>query len=114
MRVRIYTIIATTIALALIPSTALAGSPKAKVRFASASSAVAENAGVAHLSVTRSARNGKSKSAINTVVSVSYATSNGSAVAGTDYTASKGRLTFPACPANPAATNPCLVQTIDV
>src|SRR5437868_2663457 len=99
----------------LVPSAAAqAGPAKSKMRFSATSYAVAENAGTATIDVTRSARNGKSKSATSSSVSVSYATSDGTAVAGTDYLATSGRLTFPACGSNPAANDPCLDQHIQV
>jgi hypothetical protein len=107
-------ITAALIALLAPISSAQAASAKSKVRFASTAFAVAENGGSAAITVTRSARNGKSKSATSSIVTVGYATSNGTAVAGTDYTAASGRLSFPACGPNPAAADPCLVQTIHV
>src|SRR4051795_5861993 len=111
MRVRNFTIVlGALLALALLPSSAFAGQ-KAKLRFAATNSAAAESAGTAQIAVTRMARNGKAKSAINTTVSVAYATSNGTAVAGSDYISTSGRLTFPACStAAPAAKAPCLRQ----
>src|SRR3954452_3518996 len=114
MRVRAITTLAALSALAIIPSSALAGPPKSKLRFSATSSAVAENAGTAHIAVTRTPRNGKTKSATNSVASVAYSASNGTAIAGTDFTAAKGRLTFPACSGSPAATDPCMRQTIDI
>src|SRR3954454_8833633 len=113
MRVRALLIIAALTALAIAPSTAAAAT-KAKLRFASATYTVAENAGTAHVTVTRNARSGKSHTAVNTAVSVAYSTTNGTATAGSDYTAASGRLSFPACTGNPAASNPCLTQTFDV
>ena len=114
MRVRSLLILAAVVALALIPSTAIAAAPKAKLRFSASSYAVAENAGTATIAVTRSARNGKSKSSLNTIVTVAYSTANGTAVAGSDYTATNGRLTFPACGSSPGANDPCVRQLITV
>src|SRR5205809_7420780 len=107
-------LVATVLVALLSPTAAHAASAKSKVRFSATSYAVAENAGTATISVTRSARNGKSKSATNTTVSVGFSTSNGTAVAGADYAAKSGRLTFPACGNNPAPNDPCLVQTFTV
>src|SRR4051794_10270837 len=107
-------ITAALIALLVPVSAAQAGPAKAKVRFGATAFAVAENGGSAAVTVTRSARNGKSKSAVNNIVTVGYTTSNGTAVAGTDYTTASGRLSFPACGPSPAATDPCLVQTTHV
>src|SRR5258706_2332539 len=107
-------ITAALVALLVPVSAAQAVPAKAKIRFSATAFAVAENGGSAAVTVTRSARNGKSKSALNSVVTVGYTTSNGTAVAGTDYTAASGRLTFPACGASPAATDPCVMQTIQV
>src|SRR6478609_6724578 len=115
MRVRIYTIVAAVAALAITPASAIAAPGKAKLRFTATTFAVAENGATAHLTVTRSARNGKSHSSTNTTVSAAYSTSNGTAVAGVDYTATRGRVSFPPCSGgNPAATDPCLRQTINV
>src|SRR3954465_6982987 len=108
-------LIALTALAVLVPSrSAQAASPKSKPRFDASSTAVAENAGVAHVAVTRSPRTGKSKSGTNTVVSVAFASSNGTAVAGSDYTAVSGRLTFPACSGAVQPSNPCLRQVIDI
>src|SRR5262249_38992627 len=57
------------------------------LRFSSANFSVVENQSVATITVTRT--NGSTGS-----VSVNYATSNGSATAGSDYTATSGTLTF--------------------
>src|SRR4051794_5851733 len=115
MRVRNFTIVlGALLALSLLPSSAFAGQ-KAKLRFAATNSAAAENASTAQVAVTRMARNGKAKSATNTTVSVAYATSNGTAVAGSDYISTSGRLTFPACSTGaPAANDPCLRQVVTV
>lgn len=114
MRVRSLTICVALVALAIVPSNAFAGAPKAKLRFGATSFAIAENAGTATVAVTRAPRNGKAHSGTNSTASVAFSTSNGSAVAGTDYTATSGRLTFPACSGSPAATDPCMRQTISV
>jgi hypothetical protein len=68
------------------------------VQFASASYTVNENAGTAILTVTLSW-------SATGVVTVNYATSDGTAVVGTDYTAASGTLTF-----NPGVTS----QTISI
>jgi hypothetical protein len=114
MNKRLALITAALIALLAPVGSAQAASAKAKIRFSATSFAVAENGGPAAVTVTRSARNGKSKSALGSVATVGYSTSNGTAIAGNDYTAASGRLNFPACGANPAATDPCLMQTISV
>ena len=54
--------------------------------FAAATNSAAENSGFATLTVLRNNT--------NTPVSVNYATANGTAVAGTNYTATSGTLTF--------------------
>jgi PKD repeat protein len=81
------------------PSNATLGSPAStgltivdddappEVRFSAATGASAENSGTATLVVTLSAASGKS-------ITVNYATSNGTATAGSDYTATSGTLTF--------------------
>jgi Pro-kumamolisin, activation domain/Calx-beta domain len=58
-----------------------------KVQFSATDYSVAENAGIATITVTRSG--GTSSEA-----TVQYSTSDGSAAAGTDYTATSGTLTF--------------------
>lgn len=114
MNKNLTTIIAALL-LALVPAaSAQAATKKSKVRFAATAYAAAENAGTATISVTRDNRKGGSRSATNIQASVRFSTSNGTAVAGTDYTATSGQLTFPACPAHPAAGSPCLVQTFQV
>lgn len=101
--------------VALVPAaSAQAATKKSKVRFAATAYAAAENAGTATISVTRENRKGGSRSATNIQASVRFAATNGTAVAGTDYTAVSGQLTFPACPPNPAAGNPCLIQNFQV
>ncbi len=57
------------------------------VNFSSPTYSVAENAGSATITVTLSAASG-------VTATVNYATSNGSALAGSDYTATAGALTF--------------------
>ncbi|HEX8151439.1 MAG TPA: Calx-beta domain-containing protein [Pyrinomonadaceae bacterium] len=59
------------------------------VQFSSATYSVAENAGGAFITVTRAG-------GTNGGVTVNYATSNGTAAAGSDYTAASGTLTFAA------------------
>ncbi len=69
---------------AVTPTTAPVATP-GTLQFSAASYSVAENAGTASITVTRT---GGSSGAVG----VSYATSNGSATAGSDYTASSGTL----------------------
>lgn len=75
----------------VLPSSAFAA-PKPKVNFSKSAYAVAENdpAGAAVITVFRK---GNAKR-VNQTVTVRYATSNGTAKAGTDYTATSGNLTF--------------------
>ena len=68
------------------------------VQFSAATATVAENGGTLALEVTLSEAAGQ-------IIKVSYATSNGTATAGSDYTAQSGTLTF-----NPGVTS----QTINV
>jgi len=68
------------------------------VQFSAATATVAENGGTIALEVTLSEAAGQ-------IIKVSYATSNGTATAGSDYTAQSGTLTF-----NPGVTS----QTINV
>jgi hypothetical protein len=113
-----------TLVAVVLPAGQAAAAPKPKVRFTATTYAVAENTG----SLTTSAQNPDPGYGVLTVtrqrrgkpggtapaVSVSYRTSNGSATAGSDYTAVSGTLDFPACPSSPASDNPCLVQKIRV
>ena len=69
---------------AVTPTPAPVATP-GTLQFSAASYSVAENAGTASITVTRT---GGSSGAVG----VSYATSNGSATAGSDYTASSGTL----------------------
>lgn len=80
-----------TLALAL-PGTALAKGPKPKLQFSQGVYAVAENGGSATITVYRK---GNTKR-VNQSASVDFATSNGTAVAGVDYTATNGTLNFAA------------------
>jgi hypothetical protein len=57
------------------------------IRFSTSTFAVGEAAGTATIAVTRSGN-------LRSTVTVHYATSNGSALAGSDYTAGSGTLTF--------------------
>ncbi|MBA3708345.1 MAG: hypothetical protein H0W83_05965, partial [Planctomycetes bacterium] len=59
----------------------------ARLTFGSATVNVSESVGTASFTVTRTG-------ALSTTVGVSYATSNASAIAGTDYSANSGSLTF--------------------
>ena len=81
--------LAAVLALAL-PGTALAKGPRPKLQFSQGAYAVAENGGSATITVFRK---GNSKR-VNQSASVDFATSNGSAVAGVDYTATHGTLNF--------------------
>ncbi|MFZ3328012.1 MAG: Calx-beta domain-containing protein, partial [Methylocella sp.] len=63
--------------------------PPPTVQFASGYYVVNENAGTVTLTVTLSIP-------MSSVVTVNYATGDGTAVAGTDYAASSGTVTFPA------------------
>ncbi len=58
-----------------------------KVQFSAADYSVAENAGTATITVTRSG-------GISSEATIQYSTSDGSAASGTDYTATSGTLTF--------------------
>jgi hypothetical protein len=73
----------------VLPAQAFAA-PKPRVNFSQNAYAVAENAGVAHITVFRK---GNSKR-VNQTATVDYATSDGTAKAGTDYSAASGTLTF--------------------
>src|SRR5947209_9533274 len=95
-----------------VPAQAMA-SPKAKVQLSSAAYAVAENQGSATITVVRP-RAGHSLARLNQAVSVDYTTINGTAKAGTDYTATSGTLSFPACSGSPVKTDPCVQQTFTV
>src|SRR3954454_20892050 len=81
MRVRIFTIIATLIALALIPSTALAAPKKAQVKFSASAYSVAENAGTFNLVIQRSGNTATTASANLQIDSSSTAVGGG-----VDYT----------------------------
>jgi hypothetical protein len=74
----------------VVPGTALAKGPKAKLQFSQPAYAVAENGGSATITVYRQG-NAKRRSQ---AASVDYATSDGSAVAGVDYTEAHGTLNF--------------------
>jgi hypothetical protein len=103
--------LAALVALAL-PGSAMAA-PKAKVQFSSPAYAVAENAGSATISVVRP-RTGHSTVRLKLPVTVDYTTVDGTARAGSDYTATSGTLSFPACSGSPTASDPCLSQPITV
>lgn len=81
--------LAAIVALAL-PGTALARGPKAKLQFSTAAYAVAEDGGSATITVYRQ---GNAKR-VNQAATVDYATSDGTAQAGVDYTAEHGTLSF--------------------
>jgi hypothetical protein len=81
----------TVVMAVALPGTALAkGGPKPKLQFSQSAYAVAENGGSATITVFRK---GNAKR-VNQSASVDYATSNGTAVAGVDYTATSGTLSF--------------------
>src|SRR4051794_9455391 len=103
--------LAALVALAL-PASAMAA-PKAKVQFSAPAYAAAENSGSATISVVRP-RTGHSTARLNQPVSVDFTTIDGTARAGTDYTATSGTLSFPACSGSPAPGDPCLKQTFTV
>ena len=103
--------LAALLALAL-PTSAMAA-PKAKVQFSSGAFAVAENGGSATITVVRP-KTGHSTVRLKQPVTVDYRTIDGTARAGTDYTAVSGTLSFPACGSSPSATDPCLRQTFAV
>jgi hypothetical protein len=85
------TILSLTAVIAVaLPGTALAKGPKPKLQFSQAAYAVAENGGSATITVLR---NGNAKR-VNQTASVDFATSNGTAVAGTDYSETHGTLNF--------------------
>ena len=71
------------------------------IQFNAATYAVAENGGTATVIVERA-------SDTNTVVSVDYATVDGTATAGLDYTSAKGTLNFAAGETNQTFTVPIL------
>jgi hypothetical protein len=103
--------LAALVALAL-PGSAMAA-PKAKVQFSNPAYAVAENAGSATITVVRP-RTGHSIVRLKLPVTVDYTTIDGTAKAGSDYTATNGTLSFPACSNSPLASDPCLRQTFNV
>jgi subtilisin family serine protease len=76
------------------------------LRFSAATYSVSESGGVATITVTRS---GGSASG----VAVDYATSDGTATAGSDYTASSGTLIFAAGQTSRTFTVPIIDDTID-
>jgi hypothetical protein len=82
--------LAALLALALPGGTALAKGPKPKIQFSQSAYAVAENGVSATITVFRK---GNAKR-VNQAATVDYATSNGTAVAGVDYTAASGTLSF--------------------
>src|SRR5689334_15206050 len=84
--------LAALLAMALPGGTALAKGPKPKLQFSQSAYAVAENGGSATITVFRK---GNAKR-VNQAATVDYATSNGTAVAGVDYTATSGTLSFDA------------------
>jgi hypothetical protein len=104
--------LAALLAVALPGGSAMAA-PKAKVQLSSPAYAVAENSGSATITVIRP-RSGHSTARLNQAVSVDYTTVDGTAKAGSDYTATSGTLNFAACSGSPAASDPCVKQTFAV
>lgn len=81
------------IAALAFPGAALAKGPKAKIQFSAGTYAVAENAGTATITVTRSGKAGTPR--VTQTATVDYSTTTGgTAVAGSDYTATSGTLSF--------------------
>src|SRR3954454_7065137 len=103
--------LAALLAIAL-PASAMAA-PKPKVQFSSPAYAVAENAGSTTISVIRP-RTGHSKVRLNQPVTVDFRTVDGTAKAGSDYSANSGTLSFPACSGPFDANSPCVKQTFTV
>src|SRR3954451_1607072 len=97
----------------VLPAQAFAA-PKPKVNFSRSAYAVAEDdsSGVATITVVRKAI---PKASLNQSVLVDYATSDGTAKAGVDYTAASGTVTFPGCNTNtPDPSDLCVKQTFPV
>src|SRR3954454_20203247 len=99
--------LAALLAVAL-PGTAMAA-PKPKAQFSSPAYAVAENAGPATITVIRP-RTGHSTVRLTQPMSVDFRTIDGTAKAGSDYTAASGTLSFPACSGPYDANSPCVKQ----
>src|SRR3954447_11088641 len=96
-----------------VPSGSAMAAPKPKVQFSAPAFAAAENSGSATISVVRP-RNGHSSVRLNQPVTVDFTTIDGTAKAGSDYGASAGTLSFPACSGPFDANNPCVKQTVSV
>src|SRR5437764_15419020 len=69
---------------------------KSKAQFSQPAYGVAEHDGSVTLTVVRP-QSGHSKARLAQGMTVDYSTVDGTAKAGTDYTAHSGTLTFPAC-----------------
>ena len=78
------------------------------VRFSAASVSVLEDNGTVVLTIYRGIQNGVQIGPTDQVTTVQYSTSNGSAIAGQDYTESSGTVTFPAGSTNQIITIPIL------
>ena len=83
-----------TIAVLAFPGAALAKGPKAKMQFSASAYAVAENGGNAVITITRSGKTGTPR--LNQAASVNFTTSDGTAKAGVDYTATSTTVQFAA------------------
>ena len=78
------------------------------VQFSAASVSVREDNGTVELTIYRGIQNGVQIGPTDQVTTVQYSTSNGSAIAGQDYTESSGTVTFPAGSTNQIITIPIL------
>ena len=78
------------------------------VQFSAASVSVLEDNGTVVLTIYRGIQNGVQIGPTDQVTTVQYTTSNGSAIAGQDYTESSGTVTFPAGSTNQIITIPIL------
>src|SRR4051794_7833226 len=103
MRVRHFTICATLIALAILPSSAFAAPKKAQIKFSSTASSVAENAGTFNLVIQRA---GNTSSTVGANLAVDAAST--AVGGGIDYTyAGPSSVTF-----NPGETRKTIPVTI--
>ena len=78
------------------------------VQFSAASVSVREDNGTVELTIYRGIQNGVQIGPTDQVTTMQYSTSNGSAIAGQDYTESSGTVTFPAGSTNQIITIPIL------
>src|SRR3954451_10401955 len=103
MRVRLLSLMATLIALALIPSAAFAAPKKAQIKFSSTASTVAENAGTFNLVIQRTGNTANTASANLAIDAASTAVGGG-----VNYTyAGPSAVTF-----NPGETSKTIPVTI--